>query len=194
MHAFHKRLDRVCLLFAWIGGAAMLVISLMIVVDVLLRKFFAYTSGSSAEIAGYLFAAALTFSLPLVFLRRGNVRIDTVYMLLPRRWKAVLDVIGVVLFLGITLLLAKSAWGVVNASWIANSRSLSALSMPLWIPQAFWFAGLVFFSFVMACAGVMAFIALCRGDIQFVDDLAGIPSLIEETRDNTTEAHLDLNP
>ena len=68
---------------AWFGGAITLASVLLICFDVLVRKFFGFTTGGADELSGYAFAISTSWSLAFVVLHRGNVRVDALYQLLP---------------------------------------------------------------------------------------------------------------
>ncbi|HEX5802845.1 MAG TPA: TRAP transporter small permease subunit, partial [Azospira sp.] len=65
------------------GGGLMFVGAMTVALDVVLRKLFSVTFGGADELAGYAMAIGCTWSFSDVLLRRGNVRVDALYNLLP---------------------------------------------------------------------------------------------------------------
>jgi hypothetical protein len=80
-------------------------------------------------------------------------------------------------------LVAWYAEGVLEQSIISNSRSISALEVPLAIPQAFWFCGFVVFLIAATLLLVRATIALVQGDLRGMHGLVGARSTEEDLRE-----------
>jgi TRAP-type C4-dicarboxylate transport system permease small subunit len=150
-----RRLTRLGL---WFGGALVLAAAVLIGIDVCLRKFFATSIGGADELAGYALAIGTAWSLGAALLDRAHIRIDSLYGHFPARLRLVLDFVGLALFVGFFALVARHGWNVVVQSWSAGSRSQSALQTPTVIPQAIWFAGMVFF----VAVGVVLFVHALR--------------------------------
>lgn len=175
--------DRIARWAVWIGGALMLFAAILVTFDVLMRRFFGFTVGGSDEISGYLFAVATSWSFAFVLLRRGNVRIDALYLLLPRRVCALLDVLAL-LALGIFMgFLTERAFAVVTTTIDMGAHSVTPLRTPLVVPQGFWLGGLLLFQVAFVLVFLQAVVALLRGDNATVRRVAGVPSLDEEVVD-----------
>jgi len=125
--------------------------ALLIGVDVTLRKFFNASIGGADELAGYALALGTAWSLGAALLDRAHIRIDSLYVLLPRALRLALDFAGLALFIAFFGLIGWHGWSVVQQSWASGSRSQSALQTPTVIPQAIWLLGLAFF-FVVGIA------------------------------------------
>lgn len=125
------------------GGGLMFVAALMIALDVLLRKLFRVTLGGADELAGYAMAIGCAWSFSYVLLKRGNVRVDAIYNLLPAKLRIVLDLLAVVALGSFAMVLARYGYEVLATSWELGSRSNSELKAPLWLPQGMWWLGLV---------------------------------------------------
>ena len=155
----------------------------MVTVDVLLRKFLSVTLGGADEISGYLFAIATMWAFSYAALHRVNVRIDALYMLLPRALRAVLDLLGLTLLTGFVLLLTWRA-ALLFTDTVENwSRSITPLQTPLAIPQSLWLAGLVLFSFTLLLIMTACVAALMRGNLPRVQRLAGVRTVSEEVEE-----------
>ena len=71
----------------WAGGVLMLVAAVVVTLDVLQRKVSHLTGLSisgSDEISGYLFAISTAWAFSFALLHRANVRVDALYLVLPR--------------------------------------------------------------------------------------------------------------
>ena len=65
--------------FAWIGGAMIMVAALIVSTEVICRKLLAFPFSGSDEIGAYLFAVGTSWSMAYVLVTRGHVRIDALY-------------------------------------------------------------------------------------------------------------------
>lgn len=178
-----RRANALSLGAAWFGGAITLASVLLICFDVLVRKFFGFTTGGADELSGYAFAISTSWSLAFVVLHRGNVRVDALYQLLPVRVSAVLDWLSLVALGVFMVFLTYYASFVVDTSWTQSSAANTPLATPLWIPQGLWFLGLVWMCLVLALMLVRASVALVTGDIPTIKGLCGVRSAEEEAEE-----------
>ena len=178
-----RRANALSLGAAWFGGAITLASVLVICFDVLVRKFFGFTTGGADELSGYAFAISTSWSLAFVVLHRGNVRVDALYQLLPVRVSAVLDWLSLVALGVFMVFLTYYASFVVDTSWTQSSAANTPLATPLWIPQGLWFLGLVWMCLVLALMLVRASVALVTGDTPTIKGLCGVRSAEEEAEE-----------
>ena len=147
---------------AIVGGAMLLIASIVICIDITLRYTISKTLGGADELSGYALAIASAWGLSTAVLTRSHIRIDTVYVRVKSRVRAALDL------LVLRCSSSSSRWSPImrgacfKQSWTPDSHSLSEIQMPLIIPQGLWVAGLGFF--VMVCVlllarGLTAFLA-----------------------------------
>ena len=178
-----RRANALSLGAAWFGGAITLASVLLICFDVLVRKFFGFTTGGADELSGYAFAISTSWSLAFVVLHRGNVRVDALYQLSPVRVSAVLDWLSLVALGVFMVFLTYYASFVVDTSWTQSSAANTPLATPLWIPQGLWFLGLVWMCLVLALMLVRASVALVTGDTPTIKGLCGVRSAEEEAEE-----------
>lgn len=169
----------------WIGGAMMLVSAFMVSADVLARKFLGISMGGSDEISGYLFAVSTALAFPYALLHRANVRIDVVYMLLPRVVRAILDIFGLGLLAIFAGVVTWRAMLTVQVTWINDSHSITPLQTPLIIPQGLWLLGWCLFCLTLAFILWGMFSAIVRGRLDDLQSLGGALSMEEEIEDET---------
>jgi TRAP-type C4-dicarboxylate transport system permease small subunit len=165
---------------AWISGALLTIAALVIGYDIFIRYFFNKTMGGGTEVAGYSLAIASAWGITVALMRRGHVRIDAVYTHLPRRLRALLDIIGLVAFIVFFGLVTRYAYGVVEQSYISGTHSVSSLDVPLIVPQSVWLFGLAFFLIAAALLLARSVIAFIKGDLATVHGLIGARSTTEE--------------
>ena len=185
--------DTVARLAVWAGGAMLLFAAFLVSTDVFLRKVFSITFTGSDEISGYLFAISTTWALAYVLVSRGNVRIDALYLLLPRRVCAVLDVVALLALGGFVGFFGYRALGALETSVEMRAHSTTPLQTLTAIPQSAWVLGLLLFMIVWIVVLLRAVIALGRGDLVAVNRIAGAPTLDEEVEQElgTTEAIIE---
>ncbi len=158
----------------------MLAAALLIGVDVTLRKFFNASIGGADELAGYALALGTAWSLGAALLDRAHIRIDSLYVLLPRWLRLSLDFAGLALFIAFFGLIAWHGWSVVQQSWMSGSRSQSALATPTVIPQAIWLVGLALFFLIGLVLLAHAGILIARGKAVAATRLISTRSAAEE--------------
>lgn len=183
MEVVMQRARRVAHWGLWFGGALVLLAALLIGVDVVLRKFFDASIGGADELSGYALALGTTWALAATLLERAHIRIDSLYVLLPRPLRFTLDIGGLVLLVTFFALIAWHGSSVVAQSWTAESRSQSALQTPLVIPQAIWLLGLITFVAIGLLLLVQAWMLAARGQHAAVAKLLSTRSAEEEVDD-----------
>jgi TRAP-type C4-dicarboxylate transport system permease small subunit len=165
------------------GGALLLLASVIICVDVTLRSAFSWTVGGADELAGYALAISSAWGFSAALLHRAHIRIDTVYVRVRPRARATLDVINLAVFAAFIGFVAWYGWGVLAQSYVAGSRSLSDLETPVVVPQAIWFAGLLFFVLTALLLLARTLPAYAAGNYARVFELIGSRSAIAEAEE-----------
>src|ERR1043165_9866926 len=145
MQRLHTIAEGISRVGAVIGGAMLLIASIVICIDITMRYLFAWTVGGGDERSGYALAIASAWGLSAAVLSRSHIRIDTVYVRVKSRIRAALDLLSLGVLIFFFSLVTYYAWGVFKQSWTSDSHSLSEIQMPLIVPQGLWVAGLAFF-------------------------------------------------
>lgn len=173
---------------AWVGGVMILAAALVVAVDIALRNLFGLTLGGAAELSGYALAVGSAWALAFALLERAHVRIDLLYQALPLRIAALLDVLALSAFTAFMILLTRHGYAVLLQSLAADSRSMSALAIPLAVPQAMWILGLSLFVVVAVLLLARAVLALTTGDASMVVRVLGSRSTTEEVGQELDQA------
>ncbi|MBG6211034.1 TRAP-type C4-dicarboxylate transport system permease small subunit [Labrenzia sp. EL_126] len=134
--------DHVSIVAVWIAGAALLATAFMVGLEVILRKLFNTSLGGADEISGYVFAAATTWSYAAVLRKKGNVRIDVFYNLLPLPGKIVLDIVSFLMLGALFVLIGWFGFELVLNTINTGRISVTPLRTPLAIPQIAWISGI----------------------------------------------------
>ncbi|BBK32474.1 TRAP-type mannitol/chloroaromatic compound transport system permease small subunit [Stella humosa] len=167
----------------WFGGALVLLAAVLIGIDVVIRKFFSTSIGGADELAGYALAIGTSWGLGAALIERAHIRIDSLYVLFPNALRVVLDVAGLVLFVGFFALVAWHGRLVVEQSWISGSRSQSAIETPVVLPQVLWMAGMLLFFAVGVVLLIEALRRIFSGNVQGAVQLIGTRSAEEEVEE-----------
>ena len=157
----------------WAGGGLVILAAVLIGIDIFMRKVFSVSIGGASELSGYVLAISTSWALAFTLLERAHIRIDSLYVLLPARLCAVLDVLGLLAMLVFASFLAWQGSFVFFQSYQYGSRALSPIATPLVYPQFLWVVGLVFFFLVIVLLLIRAIIALITGDVATVQRIAG---------------------
>ena len=160
-----------------------ILISLLIAFEIMLRKIFNTSTGGTEELSGYGLAIASSWSFAYAVLERVHIRIDFIYDKLSRQQRAVLDVVAVAALLFFFALFLFYGGLMFANSVRVGSRSVTALYIPLAIPQSIWLLGLLFTVVVTVLVLLRALIDLIAGDTESVQELAGTKTISEEVKE-----------
>lgn len=194
LDGLYQYTDRMSRLMARLAGALLLLSAIVITADVLLRKLFDFSLGGSDELAGYALAISTSWGLPYALLRRANIRIDFIYLRLPPRLTAWLDLAGLVAMAGFMVFVTWFAGALWLDSIEMGATANTPLETPLMIPQGIWVMGLVLFLLALAVLMARVLALLVRGDAEGVSRDAGIRTVEEEVRDEVGDALVRLAP
>jgi TRAP-type C4-dicarboxylate transport system permease small subunit len=167
----------------WFGGGLILLAAVLIGIDVLMRKFLNRSIGGADELAGYALAIGTAWGLGAALIDRAHIRIDSLYVLFPRKLRVLLDLAALVLFVAFFALMTWHGFGVVSQSWTSGSRSQSALETPTVFPQTLWIVGLLGFVIVGILLLLHAVSMIARGDLAGAGRAIGTRSAEEEIED-----------
>ena len=105
-------IERLENMLAVIFGAIFLALSVLITLEVLLRKLFGFSLQGSHELGGYALAVGATLSFTLALFGRNHIRIDIIHERLPRLFRAVLNCLSSILMaIGLAV---KSLWLLIS--------------------------------------------------------------------------------
>ncbi len=171
----------------WFGGGLLVIAALIIGVEVVIRKAFSWSIGGADELSGFALAIGSAWSFAFALMDRAHVRIDSLYVVLPTRICAVLDVLGLAALTGFMALVTWFGFGVFTETYKHGSKTMSALSTPLVYPQALWVLGLVMFMAVALLLLARALTALVMGDSRGVQRLIGSRTVAQEIEEELQE-------
>lgn len=163
---------------ALLAGYGLLLLSLLIAAEILLRRFANVSLQGSDEIGGYVLAILAAFGFSFALLERAHTRVELLVERVPGRMAAALNLLSLVGIMVMAVFMAWRGWTALAESIEYKSLSGTPLMTPLWIPQSIWVAGLVFFAVVASVVTLHAAWLALR-DWPAVNRLYGIKSLEE---------------
>lgn len=163
-----------------IGGFILFASSLIVTVDVFLRKYLLITLGGANDLSSYAFAVSMSWAVAYVMLRREHIRVDVLYPFLPRTMRAIIDTVAACMLTLMAMLFGYWTTVTAHQSWRLGSVSNSDLQLPLWLPQSLWAAGFVFFAFVSFLVAMKCVCSLAMGNIEGVFRRFGMISSLQE--------------
>jgi len=170
---------------SWCAGLLLLLVSIMIAVEVVLRKAFAISIGGADELSSYALAISCTWGFSYALFRKSHIRIDVLYNHLPGYGRFTLDILANVLLLTYIAMLSYFAFIVAHTSIEKHSTANTPLATPLWIPQSLWLAGLIWFgcSILLIIIGTIYY--NFKNDPESALKLSGISTLSDEIEETT---------
>ena len=180
--------DRFSTWAAWVGGLILFATSIMIAIEVVLRKIFAISMGGADELSNYALAISSSWTFGYALFRKAHIRIDVFYVRLPRRLRQALDVLSLALFGLCTLVVSYFAFRVLLTSIQRSSIANTPLATPLWIPQGLWFAGILTLTLMVFILLAGTICRLWTGDASGAQSLAGASTIKEEIEEETGPA------
>jgi TRAP-type C4-dicarboxylate transport system permease small subunit len=164
---------------AIVAGWALMAISVATCIEVLGRKYFGFSFRGLDEIGGYMLAGVSAFGFAYALSRHSHMRVTLLFPYIPAWVQSFLNALAM---LTLAAMAAFCAWrGLYEVLDVLSSgkRSNTPLSVPLWLPQTIWLAGMVVFA---AGAILMALDALSLffRDRTVLNRIYGPQSLEEE--------------
>jgi len=146
--------DRIASAALSVGGWTYVVITILICLDIVMRRLIGVSTGATTELSGYLMAVGMAWGLAGTLHERAHVRIDVLVQKLPLAARAWLHVTSLLV---LAIVAGFFTWGAValaHDSWMLGATDLSTLQMPLALPQALWAGGVALL--LLACVVFLA--------------------------------------
>lgn len=153
-------IDRLATLFAFVAGASVLLLALLIAVDVVARKLFGFSLQGTDEIGGYVLAMVGSLGMMHVLSQREFTRIDLLFRHLPAIIRRLLHVLAYVLLAAVVAFFAHHALKTLDETLLFETRANTPLQTPMWIPQGLWATGMVCFAAMAALHALRACVLL----------------------------------
>lgn len=170
-------------IFANLFGVIFLVLAFVVTIETLARKIFNFSIQGADELGGYALAIGSTLAFALAVSGRNHIRVDVFHELFPRRVKAALNWISIVLLAALAVLFVAVSWRVISESLAYRSTAQTPWATPLIYPQALWYAGLVLFMLIAVGYAARASYLLVKGRIDDLNREFHAKSTKEEVRE-----------
>ena len=164
----------------WIAGAFMIATAFMIGAEIILRKLGSGLISGASEVGGYMLAICTVWAFSFTLLSGSNIRFDILYVRCGPRTRAVMDLLALISMGIFIYTVTFHGYAVLATSIGFDTRSTSGLSIPIWIPQSLWFAGLGFLCWTIFILTLRVSVALWRREFAIVSQLAGTETVSEE--------------
>jgi len=179
---------RICLAAGW----ALLALSVVITVNVVLRKVFSYSLQGVDEYGGYCLAICASVGFSQAMYDRAHIRIDVLTQTFPLKIRAFFDVLTQLILLAMAILLVLKAADVAQTSHQMRALAVSPLRTPLSVPQGLWAGALLWFCFTLGVHALRALFALLSRDWLTVIREFGSASIDEEIEEEKAQARARL--
>lgn len=174
--------------FARAGGVLILLTVGLVTIEVVSRIIMGRSAVHATELTGYITAISASWSFAYTLMCKAHIRIDALYLNFSMKVRGVLDLIALLALAMFSILVVDAVFSVISDSYSGGSTANTPLGTPLWMPQALWMVGLVWFGFAVCMVSLRALFGLLGGDAEGVQKLAGSPTLDElineENRDS----------
>ena len=130
----------------WAGaafGAAFCLLSALVFLETILRKFFSVSLQGVDELGGYVLAVTAALSFSLALCDRAHMRIDIFYRLFPLVIRRLLDGLAMLMTALVAFIVVLMGWITLKESILFKSVSQTPLATPMVIPQSIWLATLL---------------------------------------------------
>lgn len=170
------------------AGWALITLSVVVTLNVLARKLFNYSLQGVDEYGGYCLAICASVGFSQAAYEKAHIRISIVTDQLPLRWRALFDILALLILTGVAYTLAGNALDVTTTSYNMQALATSALRTPLAIPQAAWSAALIWFSLVLTIQCLRAALKWLQKDYLGITRDYGVTSIEEELEEELRAA------
>ena len=131
---------------AIIAGWALMAISVATCVEILGRKYFNFSFRGLDEIGGYMLAGVSAFGFAYALSKRSHMRVTLLFPYVPASVQSFLNVLAMLTLAAMAVFCAWRGGFEVLDVLMSGKRSNTPLSVPLWMPQTVWLAGMVLFA------------------------------------------------
>jgi TRAP-type C4-dicarboxylate transport system permease small subunit len=161
-------------------GIMMILLSVAITAETLLRKFFSYSLGGVDELGGYAVALAAPLAFAVALVGNSHIRINQLTALMPRTVQAVLNSLS-----AISIALLSGYFFYFTVDTVIETQAYHSIAQtpwatPLIYPQSVWLVAMATFPVAGAILAWNAIRLLARRDWQGLNRAYGPTSAQQE--------------
>lgn len=149
MRAFQSAVFAISRGAAVVSAVLLVLMVVHILVEIVLRSFFASSTFVLDEFVGYGVAAMTFLSLGYALEAGALIRVQLVLTRSAAPVRRSLEIVGAGLTLALSLFLVAHFWTSVSRNWSRGAVSQSIAEVPLWIPEGLVLLGLTLFALQM---------------------------------------------
>jgi TRAP-type transport system small permease protein len=128
-----------------VSGFAVVFMMLLIVTEVVLRKFFSRSTTICDEYTGYFQATVIFMSLAQCLRENRHINVDLILRKLPPSTSHVVNIANDLISLAFGSILLWASWKLAWESYLFGTTSYGPSNTPLFLPQAVVLIGLLIF-------------------------------------------------
>lgn len=173
-------MTRLARLSAITFGAIMIVLSLAIAAETILRKFFSFSLGGVDELGGYAVAVVAPLTFLVAAQQQAHIRINVLHARLPQSLRGLLNVVSAACLSLLAMFLLYFTWKTVADTLAYRSIAQTPWATPLIYPQSLWLAAMATFTAGAVVIAARALAALIKGNWLVLDRQFGPGSATDE--------------
>jgi len=131
---------------AVLSAALLVLMVLHVLLEIVLRSFFASSTFVLDEFVGYGVAAMTFLTLGYALETGSLIRVQLLLTRSPRPVRSGLEMLGAGLTLALSLFLIAYFWKSVSRNWSRGAVSQSIAEVPLWLPEGLVLLGMALFA------------------------------------------------
>src|SRR5699024_8350998 len=136
LYIIKKTLNFLAEIGLYMAIVSLILMTVLIVVEIISRSFFNWSTLIADEVSGYLNAAIVYLGLAYTFKKDGFVKVTILYNFLSSKVKKILDITSPILALLFSLTFIYIIINSVSRVYFRYTTSTGLLRIPLYIPQS----------------------------------------------------------
>lgn len=180
-------IQRFATLASWLFGIALVLLSLFVATETLVRKLFNHSFGGADELGGYVLAVGSSLAFVVALVDRAHIRIDVIHARFPKRLQAWMDWLSIVSIAALGLFIVYVGRIVIVDTMSYGSTAPTPWATPLIWPQAAWYAALCLFALCAALLAIRATRLLFAGRMDELSEEFHPKGVIEELAEEISD-------
>jgi TRAP-type C4-dicarboxylate transport system permease small subunit len=161
-------------------GTMMILLSVAITAETLLRKFFSFSLGGIDELGGYVVALAAPIAFTVALVENAHIRINQLTARFPKPAQGMLNVLASVSMALLAIYFFYFTVDTVRETAAYHSIAQTPWATPLIYPQSLWLVAMATFPIAAVVLAAKAVAQLFKGDWQTLLGQFGPVSAAEE--------------
>jgi len=170
-------------------GVVMLVLSVTIAVETVVRKLFSISLGGVDELSGYAVALGAPLAFTVALVERSHIRINILHMKMPQRAQAMLNGLAAVTMGALAIYLFVFTVQTVLDTHAYKSIAQTPWATPLIYPQSIWLAATGVFAFAASFLALRSIYLLARGNWTDLNRSFQPSSVVDELESELDDLH-----